>query len=313
MNARRGWIETSAEVSVKRQCEVLEVNRSGVYYQAIEPTDEAIEKDGLLRDLIGKIYSLHPYFGTRRMTRHLYERGHMINRKRIQRIMGEMGLRGMAPGPDTSKPHPQDKVYPYRLRGVQVTEPNQVWSTDITYIRLPGGFVYLVAIMDWYSRRVLSWRISNTMDSHFCVECLEDALRNFGKPKIFNSDQGAQFTSEAFTRVLRGNGIEISMDGRGRALDNIYVERLWRNVKYENVYLHGYENMGELMLGLTRYFAFYNLDRQHQSLSYSTPDEVYRTGQNGGASIPDKFRVIQDNHPQTEQPCLVATSESCLS
>lgn len=217
------------------------------------------------------------------------------------------------------------------MRGVQITEPDQVWSTDITYIRLAGGFVYLVAIMDWYSRRVLSWRISNTMDTHFCVECLEEALRNFGKPKIFNSDQGAQFTSEAFTRILLREDIQISMDGRGRALDNIYVERLWRNVKYEEVYLRGYDNMSELLLGLTRYFTFYNKERQHQSLSYHTPDEVYRTGQHGGARIPDKFSATPDevaaplrstatssgttlgDTSQTAQPCSVAGSELCLS
>ncbi len=200
-----------------------------------------------------------------------------------------LGLTGMAPGPDTSRPHPQHKVYPYLLRGVVVTRPNQVWSTDITYIRLSGGFVYLVAVIDWYSRKVLSWRINNTLDTAFCVDCLEEALKKYGNPGIFNTDQGCQFTSESFTGVLKAHGIAISMDGRGRALDNIFVERLWRSVKYEDVYLKGYANPLELMVGLTEYFVFYNGERPHQSLGNRTPAEVYATGNNGGARIVNKF------------------------
>jgi putative transposase len=203
--------------------------------------------------------------------------------------MRTIGLQGMAPGPNTSKAHPQHKVYPYLLRGMAIERPNQVWSTDITYIRLARGFVYLVAIIDWYSRRVLSWRISNSMEAVFCVDCLEDALRLHGKPDIFNSDQGSQFTSEAFTGVLKRGGITISMDGRGRAFDNIFVERLWRNVKYEDVYLNGYATMGELLIGLTKYFAFYNGERMHQSLGNQTPDAVYASEMGGGALIVDKF------------------------
>ena len=176
--------------------------------------------------------------------------GYRVNRKRLQRLMRQMGLQGMAPGPNTSRAHPQHPVYPYLLRGLEITRPNQVWSTDITYIRLANGFVYLVAVMDWYSRKVLSWRISNSMDASFCIDCLEEALRNYGKPDIFNSDQGAQFTSAGFTGVLQREEIKISMDGRGRAFDNIFVERLWRNVKYEDVYLNGYATMGQLMVGL---------------------------------------------------------------
>jgi putative transposase len=195
----------------------------------------------------------------------------------------------MAPGPNTSRPHPQHKLYPYLLRGVVVARPNQVWSTDITYIRLPRGFVYLAAVIDWYSRRVLSWRLSNTMDSGFCVDCLEEALQNYGTPEIFNTDQGSQFTSEAFTGVLLKKSIAISMDGRGRALDNIFVERLWRSIKHEDVYLKGYGTLPELLLGLTEYFVFYNTERTHQSLGYDTPDQVYRTGSGGGARIVDKF------------------------
>ena len=195
----------------------------------------------------------------------------------------------MAPGPNTSRSHPEHKIYPYLLRGVAVVRPNQVWSTDITYIRLAHGFVYLVAIIDWYSRRVLNWRVSNSMDTLFCIDCLEEVMRLHGKPEIFNSDQGSQFTSEAFTGVLKRENIVISMDGRGRAYDNIFVERLWRSVKYEDVYLKGYATMGELTVGLSAYFAFYNAERPHQSLGYRTPDIVYQTSQGGGAMILDKF------------------------
>lgn len=196
---------------------------------------------------------------------------------------------GAYPGPNTSKPHPQHKLYPYLLRGVDIIRPNQVWSTDITYIRLSRGFVYLVAIIDWYSRKVLAWRLSNTMDAGFCVDCLEEASTNYGPPEIFNSDQGSQFTCDSFTGVLTENGITISMDGRGRALDNIFVERLWRTVKYEDVYLKKYDGMQDLLLGLTHYFLFYNEERRHQSLNYKTPNEVYQTAIGGGAKIVDKF------------------------
>jgi putative transposase len=194
----------------------------------------------------------------------------------------------MAPGPSTSVMHPAHQVYPYLLRGIEVRRSNQVWSADITYIRLSRGFVYLVAILDWYSRRVLAWRISNSLDTAFCVDCLEDALSLVGKPDIFNSDQGSQFTSAAFTGVLKREGVAISMDGRGRALDNIFVERLWRSVKYEDVYLKGYGTVPELTRGLAEYFAFYNGERPHQSLDNRTPNTVYADGQGGGARIPDQ-------------------------
>lgn len=195
--------------------------------------------------------------------------------------MRQMGLAGMAPGPNTSQGHPEHKVYPYLLRGVEVVRPNQVWSTDITYVRLARGFAYLVAIIDWYSRKVLSWRLSNSMDAAFCVDCLEDALRQYGQPEVFNSDQGSQFTSTAFTDALKREGIAISMDGRGRALDNIFVERLWRTLKYEDIYLKGYGDMGSLTLGLTAYFVFYNRERPHQSLGNLTPDRVYKSAEGG--------------------------------
>jgi len=250
--------------------------------------------------LIDAEYTRHPFYGSRKMVVYLCNLGHWVNRKRVQRLMGMLGLAGMAPGPDTSRPHPQHKVYPYLLRGMEIDRPNQVWSTDITYIRLSRGFVYLVAVIDWYSRKVLAWRVSNTLDSGFCVDCLRQALQAYGNPEIFNSDQGSQFTSEAFTEVLKGLGIDISMDGRGRALDNIFVERLWRSVKYEDVYLKGYAGVPELLLGLADYFEFYNSERFHQSLDYLTPDEVYRTASGGGAKIVDKFSEKETSHTETE-------------
>lgn len=248
------------------------------------------EEELLILALIDAEYTRHPFYGSRKMVVYLRITGHAVNRKRVQRLMRILGLAGMAPGPNTSLPHPQHKIYPYLLRGVNITRPNQVWSTDITYIRLARGFVYLVAVIDWYSRNVLSWRLSNTLDSGFCVDCLEESLRTYGAPEIFNTDQGCQFTSDGFTGVLNFHGIAISMDGRGRALDNIFVERLWRSVKHEDVYLKGYVNMRELQLGLTEYFEFYNTERPHQSLGNLTPIQVYQTGSGGGARIVDKFK-----------------------
>lgn len=270
-----------------RQCELAGVPRATLYASCRPRLVN--EEDLLLCGLIDEAYTQRPFYGSRRMVVHLSGLGYAVNRKRVQRLMRHMGLAGMAPGPNTSKPHPQHQIYPYLLRGVEVSRPNQVWGTDITYIRLARGFAYLVAIMDWYSRRVLSWRISNSMEATFCVDCLEDALREHGRPEIFNSDQGSQFTSDAFTDVLKREGVTISMDGRGRCLDNVFVERLWRNVKHEDVYLKGYGNMQELMLGLTEYFVYYNDERPHQALGYRTPSAVYATGQGGGAIIVDRF------------------------
>jgi putative transposase len=284
---RETWIDKEDEVPVARQCMLAGVCRATLY--ARQKPREVDESDLLLSDLIDKEYTKHPFYGSRRMAVVLREAGEKVNRKRVQRLMRVMGLAGMAPGPNTSKPHPEHKVHPYLLRGVLVVRPNQVWSTDITYIRLARGFVYLIAIIDWYSRRVLSWRISNSMEAVFCVDCLEDALRNYGKPEIFNSDQGSQFTSDAFTGVLKREGIAISMDGRGRAFDNIFVERLWRNVKYEDVYLKGYGTIVKLTAGLAKYFVFYNGERPHQSLGNVTPDVVYRTAIGGGAEIVDRY------------------------
>jgi putative transposase len=281
-----------------RQCELASIARSTVYAprQAGEPDSVELA----LLALIDAEYTRHPFYGSRKMVTYLERLGHRVNRKRVRRLMGILGLAGMAPGPNTSRPHPHHKVYPYLLRGLEVERPNQVWSTDITYIRLTRGFVYLVAVIDWYSRKVLAWRVSNTLDSGFCVDCLEQALQAYGVPEIFNSDQGCQFTSEAFTDVLNAQGIAISMDGRGRALDNIFVERLWRSVKYEDVYLKGYVGVTELLLGLTDYFVFYNTARFHQSLDYQTPDEVYRTASGGGARIVDKFSERETSRTKTE-------------
>ena len=274
--------------------QLAEVARATVYRRlTAQAPQDASPEDLLLCGLIDEEYTRRPFYGSRRMVVFLRAAGHVVNRKRVQRLMRGMGLAGMAPGPNTSKAHPQHKVYPYLLRGVPVTRPNQVWSTDITYIRLARGFAYLVAVIDWYSRKVLSWRLSNSMDASFCVDCLEDALREHGRPTVFNSDQGSQFTSAAFTDVLKREAVDISMDGRGRAFDNIFVERLWRNVKHEDVYLKGYANMAELLVGLAQYFAFYNEERPHQSLGYQTPTSVYRSGIGGGALIIDKYGSVE--------------------
>ena len=293
-------------MAVVRQCELASVNRSTVYFRslALEVDDEEL----VLFHFIDEEYTRHPFYGSRRMVVYLSRQGISVNRKRVQRLMRKMGLTGMAPGPNTSKGHPEHKVYPYLLRGVAVKRPNQVWSTDITYVRLAGGFAYLVAIIDWYSRKVLSWRLSNSMDATFCVDCLDDALKQHGQPEVFNSDQGSQFTSAAFTDVLKREGNTISMDGRGRALDNIFVERLWRTIKYEDIYLNGYANMYNLTLGLTEYFAFYNAERPHQSLSYLTPDRVYKSAEGGGAMIMDKYprKSGSVSNEETGQRCSAA-------
>ena len=284
---RKQWVSPLEPLALTRQCELTGANRSMVYTPSMVAIPD--EQELALLSAIDAEYTQYPFYGSRKIRIFLIGLGYKINRKRVQRLMGILGLAGMAPGPNTSRPHPLHKVYPYLLRGVAVVRPNHVWSTDITYIRLAHGFVYLMAVIDWYSRKVLAWRVSNTLDGRFCVECLEQALQAFGIPEIFNTDQGCQFTSEAFTGVLKRHNIDISMDGRGRALDNIFVERLWRSVKYEDTYLKGYVTIPELSRGLTAYFTFYNTERFHQSLGYMTPDAVYRAASGGGAKIVDKF------------------------
>ena len=260
------------EPSVRRQCELLRVCRSGLYYV---PTPTSPEELALMRR-IDELHLNHPFYGSRKVSYLLGQEGCDANRKRIQRLMRVMGLEAMVPKPKTSEPHPEHIKYPYLLRGLTISRVNQVWATDITYIPMKAGFVSLVAIMDWYSRRVLSWRLSNTLDSSFCVEALEEAVARFGRPEIFNTDQGAQFTAEAFTTPLRARGIAISMDGKGRCLDNVFVERLWRSVKYEEVYLHAYDSVAEARAGIGRYLAFYNEQRPHQALGYQTPAAFHR-------------------------------------
>jgi len=258
-------------LSLRRQCELLGLNRSNIYYQ---PVPESLSNLTLMR-LIDEQYLKTPFYGYPKMTEYLRQVEHyQINPKRVYRLMKRMGLRSVAPRPRTSVSNPEHKIYPYLLRGVKITHPNQVWSTDITYVPMQRGFMYLVAVIDWYSRYVLSWEISNTLDGDFCLTALERAFEH-GTPEIFNTDQGAQFTTNAFTGRLAEAGIQISMDGRGRYVDNIFVERLWRSVKYENIYLHVYETGLALFAGLAAYFDFYNHERFHQSLNYQTPAQVY--------------------------------------
>jgi putative transposase len=232
-----------------------------------------VENLKLMR-LLDELHLKWPFYGSRNLTWCLQQEGYEVNRKRVQRLMQVMGIEAIYPRPRTSDPHPEHRIYPYLLRNLLVARANQVWSADITYIPLSQGFMYLVAILDWHSRYVLAWRLSNTLDSDFCVEALQAALSHY-RPEIFNTDQGAQFTSRAFTGVLEQQAIAISMDGRGRALDNVFIERLWRSLKYEDVYLQGYETASELNVGLTKYFHFYCHERPHQALDYRTPGEVY--------------------------------------
>jgi putative transposase len=258
-------------ISVCRQCELIGLPRASFYY---EPAGESAENLLLMR-LLDEQYTRTPFYGVLKMTAWLRENGHPVNCKRVRRLLRLMGLEAIYPKPRLSLLSPGHQVYPYLLRGVRVTRVNQVWSADITYVRLLGGFVYLVAIIDWYSRYVLSWEVSTTLESEFCVSALNRSLQ-VAKPEIFNTDQGSQFTSCAFTGILKEREIAISMDGRGRALDNIFVERLWRSVKYEEVYLHDYQNAPQAIAGLGKYFRFYNGERLHQALDYKTPEAVYR-------------------------------------
>jgi putative transposase len=250
------------------------VSRSAYYYQPLPETDRGeLELLGAILEVLSEI----PFFGYRKVTLRLKELGHEVTRKQVRRIMHRAGLKAIYPGKRTSIPNRQHPKYPYLLRNKTIWLPNQVWATDITYIKLKGGNVYLAAIVDLYSRKVLAWKLSNTMDTEFCVAALEEAIARWGVPAIFNTDQGSQFTSEAFTSVLKDHGVQISMDGVKRALDNIYVERLWRSLKYEEIYLNDYASMLDLRHAVDRYFRFFNERRYHQSLEYKTPDEIYST------------------------------------
>jgi putative transposase len=272
LSEKRQWIDPSHRVlSIRRQCELLGLSRSAWYY---EPATES-ETNLLLMRLIDEQYTRTPFYGSRRMTATLNGAGHGVNRKRVQRLMRLMGLEGVAPGPRTSKPHPDHKIYPYLLRGFDIVRPDQVWASDITYLPMRSGFMFLVAILDWYSRYVVAWALSNTLDTAFCIEALHAALAR-AQPEIFNSDQGVQYTSRAFTEQLLTHGITISMDGRGPVFDNIFVERLWRSLKYELIYLNDYADGRELCEALSSYFRFYNTERPHQALGYRPPAELYR-------------------------------------
>lgn len=259
------------ELSIQKQCQLLHLNRSSYYYQAQEISQEDKE---LLR-LIDQQYLETPFYGSRKITALLQQKGYTISRKKVQRLMRQLGLEVIYPKPKLSRKHPEHIIYPYLLKGVKLEAANQVWSTDITYLPVYKGHLYLVAMMDWYSRRVLSWRISNTMDVEFCVEALEEAKEVFGKPEIFNSDQGSQFTSERFTNCLKSEGIRISMDGRGRCHDNIFIERLWRSLKYELIYIQEFEDVKHLKMEVKKWFRWYNDERIHQALGYRTPKQVY--------------------------------------
>ena len=258
------------QLRIRRQCELLGLSRANWYDEPTEETGETLE----LTRQIDRQYTRTPFYGSRRLTVWLQREGYHVNRKRVQRLMRQMGLVGVAPGPQTSRPHPQHKIYPYLLKDVVINRPNHMWCSDVTYVPMPCGFMFLVAILDWYSRYVLAWMLSNTQDTAFCLEALEAAFLH-GCPEIFNSDQGCQFTSAAFTKRLHAAGVQISMDGRGRVFDNIFIKRLWRTVKYEYVYLADHRNGVDLKQGLRTYFRFYNTERPHQALDYRTPEAAY--------------------------------------
>jgi len=271
VSERREQIQSAHELTKTRRCELLGLPRSTAYYK---PSSVSAEDLALMR-LIDEMHLEFPFYGSRRIRDELDTRGHRVNRKRVQRLMREMGIRALYPKRRTSAPGKGHKIYPYLLRDMEITRANQVWASDICYLPMARGFMYLVAIMDWHTRKVLSWRISNTMDSDFCVEALQEALSRYGTPEVFNTDQGAQFTADAFTRVLKDHGVAISMDGKGRWIDNVFVERLWRSVKYEDIYLRAYETPAALRTGLEKYFRFYNGRRRHTALDRRTPDAVY--------------------------------------
>ena len=260
-----------SSLGIAGQCRLLNVSRSSFYYKNKPLKPEDLE----LMRLIDEQYLKTPCWGSRSMRNHLRRLGYRVNRKRVQRLMRIMGIKAIYPKHRTSRPHPEHRVYPYLLRNLTIDRPGQVWTADITYIPMSRGYMYLVAVMDWHSRKVLSWRVSNSLDSDFCVDALTEALSRFGTPEIFNTDQGAQFTSQAFTNVLKNHKVAISMDGRGRVQDNIFVERLWWTLKYQYVYLWSFDNGTELRQGLRYWFEFYNHDRSHQALDGRTPDEVY--------------------------------------
>lgn len=267
---KRGLIEAGSALSIREQCRLLGLERSSYYYEPILESPQTLQ----LMHRLDELFTAYPFYGTRRLTVSLQQEGYAVGRDRVRSLMQRMGLQAIYPKKNLSQRHPEHPIYPYLLSGTLLTRPGQVWSVDITYIRLLHGFMYLVAILDWYSRYVLSWRLSNSLEIDFCLEALQEALKQ-GKPDIFNSDQGSQFTSPRFTGILINAAVQISMDSQGRALDNIFVERFWRTLKYEDIYINKYENVPELQAGLIRYMEFYNYTRPHQSLGYRTPWQVH--------------------------------------
>jgi len=270
--ARRQMIEHEHPLSLVSQCDLLSLHRSGLYYQPVAVGSE----DLALMSLLDKQYLKTPFYGYRKMTKFLQGQGYQVNHKRVRRLMQLMGIEAIYTKPNTSQPNQAHKIYPYLLKGLPITKANQVWATDITYVPMERGFMYLMAIIDLYSRYVLQWSVSNTMEAEWCTQTLQKAISKYGKPAIFNTDQGSQFTAELFVGVLLSNGVQPSMDGKGRAIDNIFVERLWRSVKYEDIYLKAYEDGWQLEKGMSHYFNFYNQERLHQSLNYQTPQQVYQ-------------------------------------
>ena len=264
-------IDREHTLSLTRQSQIFELSRSSLYYQAVPVSDQDLE----LMRLIDEIHLKHPFMGSRSIRDQLQDMGHKVGRQHVNTLMKKMGIAAMYRKPRLSKPHPDHKVYPYMLSNLDINRANQVWAADITYIPMARGFCYLVAIMDWASRKVLAWRLSNTLDASFCIEALQEALERYGSPEIFNTDQGSQFTSDAFIGILKSHSINISMDGKGRWMDNVFIERLWWSVKYQDVYLKAYSSIAEVRKGLRDYFEFYNSKRRHQSLDRRTPDDVY--------------------------------------
>jgi putative transposase len=274
-DVRKAMIEPDyPDLSLSRQCRLVAISRSSLYYRPRPASEETL---ALMRR-IDEIYLACPYFGSRQIMRQLHREGHQVGRHRVRRLMRQMGLQALYQAPKTSEPHPEHRIYPYLLKDLVIDRPNQAWCSDITYIPVQRGFLYLVAIMDWHSRRVLSWRLSNTMHADFCIEALEEALERYGRPAIFNTDQGSQFTSTEFTGVLQAHGIRISMDGRGRWLDNVFIERLWRSLKYEAVYLHEIADGLAARRVIGEWLTFYNTARPHSALDGRTPAEAYETG-----------------------------------
>jgi putative transposase len=264
-------ISREHSLSLTRQSQLLELSRSSLYYEAAPISDRDLE----LMRAIDELHMKHPFMGSRSIRDQLQDKGYQVGRQHVSTLMKKMGIAALYKKPRLSKPHPDHKVYPYLLRGMEITRANHVWAADITYLPMARGFCYLVAIMDWASRKVLAWRLSNTLDASFCVEAVQEAITRYGVPDIFNTDQGSQFTSDAFIGILESHSIDISMDGKGRWMDNVFIERLWWSVKYQDVYLKAYGSIAEARKGLREYFAFYNTQRRHQSLDRRTPDDVY--------------------------------------